>query len=360
MRRNLFALKSVAAVLTTVVLLAGCGQSSKPAETPAPAPAPAQPAKEQPAAPAPKPKLEKTSMKLGVSVKDTGFLPVYVADAKGFFKEEGVNVELVNFSGGSAQAQAVAGGAVDFAAGAITEVIDGYVANKGWKAFWAESNYPVYVWYGKPEYNSIKDLKGKGKIAVSRLGSLTHQISAWVVKQAGLDPEKDVQYVQAGNPLDRVAALKAGQVDAIPATPPGTFILAQDGYKILAQLKDYLPEFQYEVFYATDKTIKENPETLKAVIRAWTRATQYAKKNPKEATDILMKYLGAKEEDRESLAKTVEQMLPSFREDGQYATDSINVFLQFYKEKGDLKEVPKLDAILDYSMAEYMKANPVK
>jgi len=353
MRRNSSVLKIAAALMASVFFIAGCATT---APAPAPTPAPATPG--TPAAP-PKPVIEKPNLKLGVSVKDIGFLPVYIADAKGFWKDEGLNIELVSFAGGSAQLQALAGGAVDFGVGAITEPMDAYIVGRDIKAFYAESNYPVYVWYGKPQYNSINDLKGGGKIAISRLGSLTHQISAWVVQQAGMDPEKDVQYIQAGSPLDRVAALQSGQVDAIPATPPGIYLLERDGYKPLVKLADYLPEFQYEVFYASSALLKANPETFRAVIRGWVRAVQWAKDNKSEATDILVKYLGTVDSDRPDVAKAVDFMMPYFREDGVYAEESIKVLLQFSVDKGDLKAMPPLTDILDYSFIEYFKANPV-
>jgi NitT/TauT family transport system substrate-binding protein len=304
--------------------------------------------------------LEKTKLKIGLSVPDPVHLPLHVADAKGLFQQEGLEVQLVQFESDSGAAQGLTAGAVDINAGSITIVLDSFVANRDLVTFWSDSNLPGFVWYGSSKYNNIKELKGRGRIGISRLGSLTHRISAWAVAQAGLDPEKDVSYIQVGGPLDRVAALKSGQVDAIPATPPGTFILEQDGFRPLLQLKEVLPEFQMETLYARQGFLRQHPETTKAVVRAWIRAVRWAKENREEATEILMKRLGAKAEERPIYRKTVDVSLPYFREDGKFAEKSIDVFLQFYKEQGRIKEFPPHTAFTDYSLIEYFQRSPVK
>jgi NitT/TauT family transport system substrate-binding protein len=305
-------------------------------------------------------KLEKSSIKIGLSVPDPAHLPLHIAEAKGLFKREGLDVQLVQFESDSAAAQGITAGAVDLNAGSITVVIDAFVAGRDLVAFWSDSNLPGYGWYGPTKYGSIRELKGHGRIGISRLGSLTHRISAWAVAKAGLDPEKDVSYIQAGGPLDRVAALKAGQVDVIPATAPGMFILEQDGFKALLQLKDVMPEFQFETLCARQGFLRQNPETVRAAIRAWVHAVQWAKQNPDEATEILMKRLGAKNEERGIYRKTVDLSLPYFREDGKFASQSIDVFLEFYKDQGKFKEIPKHTAFTDTTFIEYFQKNPVK
>jgi NitT/TauT family transport system substrate-binding protein len=304
--------------------------------------------------------LEKAAVKIGLSVPDPAHLPLHVAEAKGLFPQEGLEVQLVQFESDSGAAQGLTAGAVDINAGSITIVLDSLVANRDLVTFRSDSNLPGYIWYGPAKYSSIKELKGRGRIGISRLGSLTHRISAWAVAQAGLDPEKDVSYIQAGGPLDRVAALKAGQVDVIPATLPGSFLLEQDGFRPLLQLKDVLPEFQFETLYARRGFLRQHPETTKAVVRAWIKAVRWANANRDEATEILMKRLGAKPEERDIYRKTVDASLPYFREDGKFAEKSIDVFLQFYKDQGRIKDIPPHTAFTDYSIIEYFQRNPVR
>lgn len=311
-------------------------------------------------APAGRFKLEKPAIKLGISVPSVGHLPLHVADAKGFLKAEGLEVQLVQFQSDSAAAQALTAGAVDLTAGSISVVIDSYVGNRDLITFWSASNLPGFIWYGGPKLQSIKELKGKGRIGISRLGSLSHRISAWAVAQAGLDPDKDVQYIQVGGPMDRVAALKAGQVDLIPATPPGTFLLDQEGFKPLLQLKDILSEFTFETLYARRGFVSQHPETIKAVLRSWIRGIQWAKQNRDETTHIVMTRLGAKVEDRELYRRAVDTELPYLREDGRFAERSVDVMLQFQKDQGRLKDLPRHSAFTDYSFIEYFERNPVR
>ena len=302
----------------------------------------------------------KFNLKIGLSVPDIAHLPLYVADAQGIFKEEGLDAQLVTFESDSAAAQGLTAGAVQVNSGSIAAVLDSYSTGRDLITFWSDSNLPGYIWYGNPKFSSIKDLKGGGKIGISSIASLTHRLSQWVVAEAGMDPAKDVQYVAVGGPLARVAALKAGQVDAIPATPPGMFLLEQDGFKALLNLKDVLPEFEYETFYARKATLTQDADAIKAMLRAYVRGIRWAKANPDAATDILMKNLGAQPGEKAIYRKSVDMALPYFPENGAFAEKSIDVFLQFYLEQGKIKSIPSHDAFTDYSFIEAFKKNPVK
>ena len=219
---------------------------------------------------------------------------------------------------------------------------------------------PGYIWYGLPKYTSIKDLKGGGKIGVSGIGSQTYYISSWAVERAGLDPKADVTFIPLGGPLERMAALRAGQVDAIPATVPSMFILEQEGFKPLLSLKALLPLFCYEVLYARKSNLARDEELLRAVIRATVRAKAWALEHPDEATQILMKYLGASVDQTGIYRKAVDFALPYYPTDGKFPEDSIDVFLGFYRDQGRIKEIPDHAAFTDYRFINYFKQQPIQ
>lgn len=286
-------------------------------------------------------------LRIGLSVPDPVHTLLYIAEAKGFTREAGLKTEIVQFRGGGPAAQALTAGAVDVDQSSIFEVIDSFSHGRDLTAVWSVSLLPAYVWYGKPEYKSLNDLKGKGKIGVSSMASMTYSMIHWAVAGAGLDPDRDVSYVAMGGPLERVAALRAGQVDAIPATPPGTYLLQQEGFTPLLDLRDVMPEFQFEVLYMRRGKIEELAPAIKALIRAELHAKAWAMQNRDEATDILMKSLGARAEDRAIYRRTIDFILPYFPDDGRYAEKSIQLFLEFYRAQGKLKEIPPLSAFID-------------
>lgn len=298
--------------------------------------------------------------KVGLSVADVAHLLLYVSEAKGLFKAEGLDTQLVLFTSDAASAQGLTAGAVQVNSGSMVAVLNSFATNRDLTTFWSTTNLPGYIWFGSAKYNSIKDLKGKGKVGISSIASLSHRVSAWAIKEAGLDPDKDIQFVAVGGPLERVAALKAGQVDVIPATPPGIFILEQDGFKPLLKLEEVLPEFVYETFYARKETIEKEGDAIKALIRAITKAKRWALENRDETTEILMKKLGADASQKGIYRKTVDWALPYFPDDGHFATKSVDVFLQFYRDQGRIKEIPQHSAFTDYRFIEFFKANPIR
>ena len=107
-------------------------------------------------------KLEKAKLKIGVSIPSISFLPLYVAAEEKLFQEEGLEVELLTFKGGTENTQALMSNSVDFIAGAFLESVLNPVA-KGMdvKMFYGFYNYPSHHWYSKLEIKSIKDAKGK-------------------------------------------------------------------------------------------------------------------------------------------------------------------------------------------------------
>lgn len=301
-----------------------------------------------------------TSVKIGMAVPDISNLLVYVAKEKGIFKAEGLDVELVQFSSDAPAAQALTAGAVLVNNASIFPVLDSYVAGRDLTAIWSVSNMPGYEWYGLPKYHSIGELKGSGKIGVSGMGSQTYYISNWAIARAGLDPKTDVTFIPLGGPLERVAGLKAGQVDAIPATVPGMFILQHEGFRRLLSLKDLLPKFCYEVFYARKSNLARDESSLRAVIRASVKAKGWALEHRDEATQILMKALGAPDDQGAVYREAVDFALPYYPSDGVFPDASIDVFLGFYRDQGRIKEIPHHTAFSDYRFIDYFKQHPIQ
>ena len=291
------------------------------------------------------------SVKIGLVTGDIANLTVYVGAAKGFFKEAGLDAQIVQFNSDAAAAQGLTAGAVQLNVGSISSVVNSYATGRDLTAFWSVINMPAYQWYGQPKFNSFKDLKG-GRIGISSFSSIAHRISEWAVAQNGMDPKKDVQYVAAGGPLERLAALKAGQVDAIPASPPGTFMLEKMGYKMLFDLKEAFSEFQYEVYYARKGTIARERDLINRVIRAQTKAIQWAKANPEETTQIVINHSGVAKDLYPFYRQTVDAALPYYPENGVFAEKSIGMFIQFARDQGQIKETPSLTALIDYSFVQ--------
>src|SRR4026208_452219 len=105
---------------------------------------------------------------VGVSTVNVAFLPIYLTQDKGFFKDEGLDVLVVMFNAGATNLQAVIGGDVQIMAGGVPETVLARASGVDIKNFWAISNVMPFQIYGRPNMKSLKDGKGK-RFAISRL-----------------------------------------------------------------------------------------------------------------------------------------------------------------------------------------------
>jgi NitT/TauT family transport system substrate-binding protein len=149
---------------------------------------------------------------VGVSTVNVAFLPVYLTQDKGFFKDEGLDVLVVMFNAGATNLQAVIGGDVQIMAGGVPETVLARASGVDIKNFWAISNVMPFQIYGRPNIKSLKDGKGK-KFAISRFGSLSEFLTRSALRRAGVDP-KDVTMLQIGATPARFTTLVGGMVDA--------------------------------------------------------------------------------------------------------------------------------------------------
>src|SRR5919106_5182951 len=178
---------------------------------------------------------------VGLSSVNVAFLPVYVTEAKHFFKDEGLDVLLVLFNAGATNLQALIGGDVQIMGSAFVETIGGRAAGIDIKNFWGISNIMPFQLYSQPDFKSMKQAKGK-RFAISRFGSLTDFLTRATLRHFGVDA-KDVTILQIGSTPARFAALSAKGVDASIVWFPVTEIAKSQGYNKLLDLKEIFPEW---------------------------------------------------------------------------------------------------------------------
>src|SRR5579863_6572864 len=141
-------------------------------------------------------KIEKPKLTLGLVVPAASFLPVYVAAAR-TWKEQGLEVEIVSFRGDAEVSQAMAGGSLDLSLQSLDGLINLIESSQPVKGFYAGFHQADFAWLAQPSIKSWADLKG-GTIGVSTFGSLTDQLTRFVLRKHGLKPETDVRIMQAG------------------------------------------------------------------------------------------------------------------------------------------------------------------
>lgn len=288
----------------------------------------------------------KSSAKIivGLSSVNVAFLPVYVTEAKGFFKDEGLDVLLVLFNAGATNLQALIGGDVQIMGSAFVETIGGRAAGVDIKNFWGVSNIMPFQLYSQPDFKSMKQAKGK-RFAISRFGSLTDFLTRATLRHFGVD-EKEVTILQIGSTPARFAALSAKGVDASLVWFPVTEIAKAQGYNKLLDLKEVFPEWPYETFAARESYLAKEKDQVVKFLRAYQRGVKYTHENRADAINILRKYVKV---DPNYAPAGYDEYKESFPINGQIAEKAIPVVVEEEFRTGRIKKKITLSDLIDRS-----------
>jgi NitT/TauT family transport system substrate-binding protein len=281
-------------------------------------------------------KPEMTKLAVGLPVPAISFLPTWVADQIGFFKEEGfTEIKILAFRGDADVLQALAAGTVDINVASLAALVPAIKEGQKFKAFWVGYNMPYFEWYALPKFKSIAETKG-GRYAVTKYGALTDFLTRYALRNAGLDPEKDVKILQLGGSPQSLAAMEAGQLEASILSPPSTHIAAEKGFvKLMSQKEQIAPDWPLHVVYAKEEFIAKNPNTIKAFLRATGKAIEWIKSNPEEAAKLANKQIKFK---LEHCRKTIDDIIDGWYSDGRLPQKGMKVFWEIAIQAGDVTE----------------------
>lgn len=230
--------------------------------------------------------LEKTKVSIAVGGKASFYyLPLSIAEFKGFYKAEGLDVEISDFAGGSRALAAVVGGSADVVSGAYEHTINLQQKGQMFQAFVLQGRAPQMAIGVSSKtmagYKSVADLKGK-KIGVSAPGSSTNMMASYLLASAGLKAS-DVSFVGVGTGAGAVTALRSGQIDAISNVEPVMTMLQQSGdIRIVADMRtmkgtqDFLGgPMPAACLYAPLTFVQKYPNTAQALASAIIRANRW-------------------------------------------------------------------------------------
>jgi NitT/TauT family transport system substrate-binding protein len=202
------------------------------------------------------------------------------------FKKHGLDMAMLYYSEGVQSMQAISSGAVSAAAVPVTDVITAIAKGAPVKIIMVNVDRFDYLFMAKTGINHVADLKGK-KIAVSREGSVSDIGTRLFLREYGLDPDNDVQFLHLGKAASRTAALSSGSVDGAAVT--STFIPAakKAGFKMLFDMSTMRAKFANRSVAANDRVIREQPQVVKAIIAGFVEGTRQWKTNAVEAKAYL-------------------------------------------------------------------------
>ena len=231
-------------------------------------------------------KLEKTKVSIAVGGKAAFYyLPLTIAEQLGYFKAEGLEVEISDFAGGSRALQAVVGGSADVVSGAYEHTINLQSKGQKFQAFVLQGRAPA-ISMGispktMPSYKTVADLKGK-KIGISAPGSSTNMVANLILSRAGLKAS-DVSFIGVGTAAGALSAFRSGQIDAMCNVDPVMTMLEQKNeVRIIADtrtLKGTIDVFGGTMpagcLYAPVEFIEKNPNTVQALTNAMVHSLKW-------------------------------------------------------------------------------------
>jgi NitT/TauT family transport system substrate-binding protein len=225
-------------------------------------------------------------IRIAVSNPNMPNLTAAMAQKNGFFKEANLDAEIIRMNPNVA-ITALATGDIDYCqlfgavvggaiAGLPVRIVAGFL-----------DNWPMTL-IAQPEYKSLKDLKGK-TLGISSFGATPDVAARMMLKQAGIDSDKEIKILALGSDAARLAALKQRVVDVVVISPPADAQMEKQGFRILARAYE-LFNFPYLGLGTHMRKIKEKPEEIRATIRATIRANRFIRDNREEAVRILINW----------------------------------------------------------------------
>ena len=260
-----------------------------------------------------------------------------LAQKRGFFREEGLEAEIVLMRG-NVPVAALVNGEIDYYSG-IGPVVVAAVRGVPVKVVACYVPGSPNVLLARPEIKSVKELKGK-TIAIGPFGSNPHLIAKMIVKHSGLDADNDVKFLSTGPPESRFLAMKEGLAAAAVLSSPFDFLGKKVGFVVVARAYE-LFSYPNGGLTASTKKIRERPDEIKHVIKAGIKAARYINQNREGTIQVLMEWLKT---DKETATATYESNSKTFSADGSIPEDGLRLVIEEAKTSANIqRQVPVSD-----------------
>jgi ABC-type nitrate/sulfonate/bicarbonate transport system substrate-binding protein len=294
-----------------------------------------------------------TKVRMGLAARSTTSMPYFVAKERGFFREEGLDVELIVMQA-IQTIQATLGNSTQFAS-ATGSAVSAAVRGADIRVIFAVTDRPSFDLIVQPNITNIQQLRGK-KIGTGGVGSLA-EILARRILIANKVPLEDVTILATGPSHVTYTALKAKVIDAAPLQMPLTFTAQDEGFRKLASARDVYQSVQGGL--ATTKTmLTEQPELVTKVVRAMLRATRLIKSDRKYAIEFLKGPWVDLGKDPEKIAARVYDVAgPDFLENGLVSEAVQKQMIADASVRVKPKQPVLPDQVFDFSIVRKVAAN---
>ncbi|OGQ82567.1 MAG: hypothetical protein A3F90_18080 [Deltaproteobacteria bacterium RIFCSPLOWO2_12_FULL_60_19] len=265
--------------------------------------------------------LKPETVKVAYSNPGMPIFSLMLARELGYFRNEQLNVEPVMMTS-ALSGLALATGDLDYTT-MIGQLIGQAVSGSPVKVVFVNVNRPMFVFVGRPEIKSVKDLKGK-PVGVGSHGAIDDALARRVIAAGGLSPEKDVTILALGGTANRLGALIAGSISATMLTAPFNLRAERQGFNRLAMAGDYMQPVTNGLG-ASEKRIKDRPDQIKRLLRAMLRSQDYLQGHKEESIQKAMAWYKF---DREAAELSYDMLVRSIPPKGLAPDESFRAVIE--------------------------------
>ena len=220
----------------------------------------------------------------------------WIAKEANIFAKNGLDVQLIYFSGGTLATMALIARETPIAQTAGPGIVNAVLHGADTAIIAGGVTTLDYWLLSRPEVQTSAQLKG-GAVAISRFGSASDFIVRYALQRIGLTPVKDVAILQVGALPERLAAMETNRVQATVLAPPAMYVAQKRGFNILADVAALGLAYQATGVATTRRFIREHPDIVTKYVKSQVEAVHRFKTDREIGIRVLAKYLGLKEKD---------------------------------------------------------------
>ncbi|HEX9443778.1 MAG TPA: ABC transporter substrate-binding protein [Candidatus Binatia bacterium] len=284
--------------------------------------------------------------KVTISYSSSGITSIeyFIAREKGYFRDQGLEAELVQMSANAAIAAGITGDLVGV--GSIGSAIRAIQRGAPLRVVSVSLRRPLFWLISRPEYKSVKELKGKS-MGIVTFGGSQHTAARKLIALGGLDPDKDLTTIQAGEEARQLQALVSNAIQVSAISPPWV-LLGRDKYKmnILDSSIDKFPSIQNGLAVSV-KTLHEKPDLVRKMLRAKARAGRYFEQSEKEVSQMLAKIWNV---DAATALESYRMSQPAFTGTGIPSEEEVKEYLTLDAQVLKLAEPMAPSQVFDFTL----------
>ena len=226
---------------------------------------------------------------IGYPASSIASIQLFIAQEKGFFRDEGLDAQLNQVRADAAIAAVLTGEL--FAYDSVGTSVRAFQKNAPIKILAVNLQSPLFWLVTRPELKSFSELKGK-VMGTTSFGGVQHLAGLRMLRRGGLNPEEDITVILAGDPATQLQAIVNGAIQIAVLSPPSV-ILARDKFKlnVLANALDEFPSFFQSGLAVADKSVSSQKDLVKRILRARAKANRFFFEMESGASEVIAKFL---------------------------------------------------------------------